>query len=126
MLERTCRMIGDDLAVMGTLRDEARARQILADVHSKPRYTGRGRRMSRVETQHEAIVLERGATARSRHQDGVERRLDGAPGRDVAACGRMRLVAAPHVMNEAPATSLPLRNHHLDAVPTQHAHGRLE
>src|SRR5215467_1485084 len=104
MLERACRMIGDDLAVRGALGDETSTHQIFTNIHGKRGYMGGRRRMSRIKAQHEAIIFKRGAAARSCHQDGVERRRDSGPGRDVAACSRMRLAAAPHVMNKAPAT----------------------
>src|SRR5215510_10244953 len=106
MLERARRMIGDDLAIRGTLRDEIRARQILTNIHGKRRYTGSRRSVSGVMAQHVAIILNGGAAARGHHQDSVERRRDRAPGRDVAASSRMRLPGAAHVVDEAAATSL--------------------
>ena len=84
-------------------------------------------RIGRIGPQHEAVVLDRGAAAGGGDEDGVEPLAVGLgdPGIDVAADGGERLVLAAHVVDDAAAAALALRQHHLDAVPGEHADGGL-
>ena len=95
----------------------------LAMAETRARLLGIGR----VVAEHEAVILDRRAAARGGDDDGVEPLPVhlGDPGVDVALGEGVALRVAAHVVDERAAAALPLRLHHLDAVPVEQADGGL-
>ena len=128
VLQRAGGMIGDDEPCGIALRRKVELREIFTDVLGERRDARRCAGVERIVAQHEAVVLDRGAAARSGDQDGVEPAARRAPRSRHRCCGAPAASAsslAAQVMDDAAAAALPVRQHDLDAVAGEHADRRL-
>src|ERR1700677_2269622 len=127
VLKRTSRVISDDDVVAALCRREIEPANILGNILGERRNLGGAGGEIAVLTQHETKVLNDGAAARCRHQDGIEAAAIGLrkPGGYVGASEGRCCVLAAHMMGQCAATLLVFDQYDLDAVTGQQADGGL-
>ena len=127
VLHRAGRMIGDREARTALRLRQVERGQIFGHV-PRQRRDARGLvGIGRVEPQHVAVILDRGATARCGDDDRVERPLIhlARPRVDIVARRRECRLLLAHVVDERAATRLAFRDDDLDAETVQEPDRRL-
>ena len=119
-------MIGDGELVRLARRFQRQGFEIFGDVFCQRRDPGRLLGIVRILAEHVAVILDRGAAARCRDDDGVEAvLLDLAdPDVDIAAGEIVTVLRTPHMVHQRPATALAGHLRDGDAMTVEQADRR--